>query len=129
MSKFLDKLVVIDNLNGTWTLHDQFAYQSDLGGLIVVPCGFKTDFASAPAPLWWMQDGTKCDGPGVVHDFLYYNGSPSRSKCDAILREALICAGNNRFRAWVMWAAVRSFGWLPWANHAKKRKKREKHEG
>ena len=129
MSKFLNSLVVIDNQDETWTLHDQLEYQSDLGGLIVVPCGFKTDFASAPACIWWMGPGTAVDAPAVVHDRLYYDGAFDRKKCDDIFREALLVMGNSRFKAWQMWAAVRMFAWKPWANHAKKRKKREKHEG
>lgn len=90
-------------------------YRSDLLGLITVPLGFVTDFASVPrAPLiFWLCGDTSMEA-SVIHDYLYTIKTFTRASADAVLREASIASGVPRWRAWLMWAGVRCFGATHW---------------
>jgi hypothetical protein len=74
----LSPLVVEDvEYNGElWQIHKEFKVQSKvLNGILTVPIGFVTDFASIPEIV---QPIISKNGPwdvgAVVHDFLYKNG-------------------------------------------------------
>lgn len=85
----------------------------DVGGYYAIPEGFECDLASVPkwlaalAPPW--QQSARS---GVLHDAAYRTRGfgVSRKRADALLREALILDGVDRFRAWAMYRAVRVFG-------------------
>lgn len=54
-----------------WRLLDPLKFRSDLIGLIEVPAGFETDFASVPrAPLAFWLTGDTAHASAVVHDYL-----------------------------------------------------------
>lgn len=80
------------------------------GGLVTVPTGYETDFASVPRVFWIIAPPL---GPyakaAVVHDFLCDSpGGFSRRRVDAIFLEAMLVLGVFKPLAWSMWFAVRA---------------------
>ena len=129
MSKFLSGLLVEDNDNGIrMTLRGAMVYHSDLlGDDVKVPCGFTTDFASIPRPLWAVipQHG-KYDRAAVVHDYLYQNGgylknnvlvTVSRKTADDVFNEAMAVLGVRFTQRWVIYAGVRIGGHVAWDHY------------
>lgn len=103
-------------------LLNQVAYQSDLlRGIVLVPAGYITDFASVPKlPMTWLLAGGTAYEAAVVHDWLYtthaFEGKPiERSKADAVFREAIKASEDTKAPAWLMWLAVRAGGGGAWA--------------
>lgn len=79
-------------------------YFDDSVGAIVVPKGFKTDFASIPIGKHTL--------PSVLHDYLYdcgYKYGISRKQADKIFYDAMIKSHVNRITANVMRFCVRVF--------------------
>ena len=114
MSKFLTPLICekVEGTKDQWQLHEPLIYQSDLGGTITVPSGYKTDFASTPQFAWalsFTKNGL-WDDIAVVHDFLYGNKIFSRKKCDNVFLEGLKDLGVPAIQAYPMYWAVRIFG-------------------
>ena len=100
---------------GTWSLTAPLVYRSDLIGLITVPAGFVTDFASVPRiPVAFLLAGDCGQETAVIHDFLYTTHQVDRAKADAVLREALVAGSEPRWRAWLMWLGVRIGGAKPY---------------
>jgi len=120
MSKFLTTLKTeqIDKFN-----HDLLAdlvYEDDILGLITVPTGFVTDFASIRAlhnvflfVLYALVAGYG-NYSATVHDYLYAKSTHTRSECDDVLYRALRVEGIAKWRAWMFWAGVRLGGRGPW---------------
>ena len=119
MSKFLTELDVKEIDEGTWELQAPLVYQSDfLNRTIMVPAGFKTDFASVPrVPLVYLAYGDRAHREAVVHDFLYDYGKYPRSWCDHVFYEAMGSRGKPLFVRAGMWAGVRLGGWVAWNEH------------
>lgn len=107
-----------DNSNdgrGTWQLIAPLAFLSALWGLLTVPAGFVTDFASVPRlPLVFFLLGGIAHRAAVLHDWLYTNHLFSRAQSDAVLRAAAIASGVPAWKAWALWAGVRIGGWHAW---------------
>ncbi len=81
---------------------------------IVVPNGFDTDFASTP---WFLHrffpPAGKYAPVAVLHDYLYRKAANCpRVLADAVFRVGMKQLGVGRIKRWIMWAAVRLFGWL-----------------
>ncbi|MDR1995121.1 DUF1353 domain-containing protein [Azonexus sp.] len=125
MSAFRSKLNVelIDDDNSLWRLTWPLVYYSDIAGLIVVPVGFETDFASVPRlPVVWLAAGDTARQAATVHDYLYsLNGVAladgqvqptrvSRQVADAVFEEAMAVSGVSWWRRQAMWMAVRLAG-------------------
>lgn len=112
MSRFLTTLHT-ERINATTSrLLHPLIYESDLIGLVEVPTGFKTDFASVPRlPLTFWLAGDTAHEAAVVHDWLYTMQPVSRSKADAVFLEAMNVLGVSWWRRRAMWAAVRLGGW------------------
>ena len=89
------------------------------GGSITVPAGFVTDFSSIPPGAGWVMAWSKVDVAGVVHDWLYAEGSMDRSKADRIWREVALCGGHsaNGLQAWLGRGAPFLVGWRAWNRH------------
>jgi len=99
-----------------------------VGIKINIPCGFIFDGASVPRLLWCFFPPDGLYRPGVVvHDWLYINKGFlrindflfrhlvfSREDSDNIFRGVMLNAGVKEWKAQVMWAGVRLFGWIPW---------------
>jgi hypothetical protein len=114
MSKFLTKLIVekVDDSDDEWLIVGDFKYQSDIGGTITVPSGYKTDFASIPQPFWIIlpKDG-KYDGAAVIHDYIYGTHKFDRKTCDQILLEAMKVLGVSWWKRSLIYSGVRLGGW------------------
>lgn len=95
----------------TWRLLAPFSYLDPDHGLIEVPAGFETDFASVPRwPLTFALLGQYGHAAAVLHDRLYSTGQLSRADADRVFLNALRSSGIARWRAWLMWAGVRIGG-------------------
>lgn len=118
MSRFLTSLDVRllndskNNGSGVWMLVSPLLYESDATGAIIkVPVAFETDFASVPrVPLVFDLMGDTAHSAAVLHDYLYTTGEAPREVADAVLKEAAIVSGVPKWKAWLMYAAVRTFG-------------------
>lgn len=111
----------------TYLPHQGWLLTSDLPVLIAegrftIPKGFKSDLASIPR-LLRVLPGFDCYECGVrapvIHDWGYQKGGQvsdtillSRKRVDDLLRIFARCDGVGRIRAFIVWAAVRAFGWL-----------------
>lgn len=114
-----------------------------------VPAHFLTDGASIPWPLWSLIGSpmrARFVAAAVAHDYLYSVGHDRRA-ADALFRELLLentptpptgdrsglWANTLRLRpvhrvrvawyvtrCWLMWLAVRGFGWWPWRKHKRR---------
>ncbi len=95
----------------TWKVISDFLYMDHDKGLIVVPQGFVTDFASVPRiPVVFELVGEYGHAAATVHDYLYSTGKFSRSECDDIFFRCLRDSGISKWRAYLMWSGVRVFG-------------------
>lgn len=103
-------------------LREPFVFSSSVG-VITVPAGFISDFASVPrAARWYVDD----DDPAIlfgsiVHDWIYSQRGAvglervlTREQADQVLREAMeACGARARQRLVVFWA-VRLGGGSHW---------------
>lgn len=101
---------------GTWRLLAALAYRSDLlDEVVVVPRGFRTDFASVPRlPVAYLLTANCGHEAAVLHDWAYTTHFVTRAKADALFAEALKVGGEPAWRRGLMWAGVRIGGWGPW---------------
>lgn len=98
-----------------WQLCDDLRYRSmELGGdVLVVPTGYRTDFASVP---WAFRRLFPQDGPwthaAVVHDFLCDRRLPDidSKRAAKIFREAMAVLGVPAWKRDSMYRAVLWFG-------------------
>lgn len=101
-----------DGGRSLWQLVDDFGFWSTrTNSIYTVPAGFVTDFASVPrVPLvyWLMND--RGQRAAVIHDFLCRTGVVPRPVADRIFRDALVVEGVSKWRAALMYAAVRVGG-------------------
>lgn len=98
-----------------FTLHEDYKVKA-MGYCITVMKGFQTDFASVPRiPLIYASFGNlaKSHGPAVVHDALLRYTLTNQETADKIFYELLKRNGLGKFKAWLMYRAVRAFGGLP----------------
>lgn len=82
---------------------------------VVIPAGFKTDFASLP-PLarfvvWLMGLQHIVTIAAIVHDYFYATHAVARAVADGIFRQMLGEFGAPRWFAKAVEIAVRVFGW------------------
>lgn len=129
-----------------WEIVEDFIYQSDKYGVIIIPKGSVTDFASVPrVPVLFLLTGSLAHRGAAIHDFLYKTHTIhrpggatediTRKQADEILLECALIdldkpvkdnAGawkrvkgtvhnaNRVSRAYMIYAGVRTFGWLYW---------------
>lgn len=121
MSQFLDPLNVTEISDSVFAICDHpFRYQSDLAGLITVPCGFYTDFASVPRlGMIYAMLGDRAHEPAVVHDWLYYAAITTRERADNVLMEGMNVLGLPWWQRYPIWWGVRVGGWHAWNQHRK----------
>lgn len=114
MSRFASKLIVDLPIKekGKRRLLCPLVYISSIAGEIVVPEGFKTDFASVPRiPVAYLLTGDTANAAAVVHDYLYSTKKLPRRIADAVFLEAMAVSGVPWWRRRMMHLAVRAFGW------------------
>lgn len=134
MSRFLNELVIralspaMVRERGSdrqlYQLESPFSLELDwAGGVLMVPPGYVTDFASIPrGALWYIDDDDPAIlGPSVVHDWIYSNRGVigdgrifSRQQADQVIRDGMLLCGARRDQAAVVYAAVRTFGGSHW---------------
>lgn len=127
MSSFTDDLVVraIQKKKRPFVVERPFGYEvgdKGSGDLIRVPRGFETDFASVPGVFRCIVSPIGRHGKAaVLHDRLYATGERrSRRESDLIFLEAMQVLGVSPWRRYVMYGAVRLFGWWAWYKHRRK---------
>lgn len=117
----------------TWRVTAPFDYR--LGALdslesVRVPLGFITDFASIPRGLWNLMPPIGLYGKAaVIHDWLYQHQlvtiDPAncrlvnRGEADEILNEAMGVLCVHRVTRWLIFAGVRTGGWVSWNRYRK----------
>ena len=90
---------------------------------VIVPTGFKTDFASIPKGVRSLipQLG-KWTAPAVIHDFLYWCG-PSigydQAMADSAFLNLMEQVDVRSWRKWAIYGALRAFGSFAWNKHRK----------
>lgn len=98
-----------------WVLEWPLVYYSPVIGMIEVPVGFETDFASVPRlPIAYTLYGDRAHREGVVHDYLFRadaTPSASYSTANKVFLEAMECRGKAWFIRWPMYLAVCAFSW------------------
>jgi hypothetical protein len=86
-------------------------------GVVTVPAGFVTDFASIPRLFWTLIPKL---GPynmaAVIHDYLYRTQPDgwTRRMADEVFYDLMREDGVRASRAWTMHRAVRLGGWVNW---------------
>lgn len=113
---------IIDVFAGrTFELMGNLSIEIDFGGdggkiSIVIPKGWRTDFASTPRLLWWLIPPMgKYSRAVVFHDWAYSRHSNvSRFLADALFRELCMQLGVPFYERILMFYAVRAFGWRHW---------------
>lgn len=94
-----------------WTLLSPFQYIDPDLGLITVPEGYTTNFASVPRiPIIFDLVGAYGHAAAVLHDYLYEHTTFSRKEADLVFKNALRSSGHARWRTWLMYYGVRLFG-------------------
>jgi hypothetical protein len=118
---FRSKLRVEDNDGFPFVLLEPLVYDSALlQRTIVVPAGFKTDYASIPRILWVaLPPVGRYDKDAVVHDFLYQHNGVTRKQADDVLREAMEVSRVRRSQRDTIYAGVRVGGWWTWRKYRK----------
>jgi len=103
----------------TWYLDRPLVYARKYG-VIRVPSGFETDFASVPALFTNLFPRWDVYGPAsVIHDWLYWNQQTDRKTADDIFLEAMACLGVPPWKRRTLHSAVRWFGIAAWDDNAR----------
>lgn len=111
MSKFLTELDArLKDDDRVWILGASLIYKSDILGLIEVPEGFETDFASVPrVPIAYTLFGDRAHRESVIHDFLYRTDClpvATFSQANNVFLEAMECRGKGWFVRKMMYWGV-----------------------
>lgn len=98
-----------------WKLLCELAYNSQIHGLIIVPVGYVTDFASVPRlPFAYWLTGDTAHASAVVHDYLcsveYPRCEISWARAADVFREAMKHEEVPAWRRTMMYWAVRMAG-------------------
>jgi hypothetical protein len=122
MGKFKTKLRV-ESDGKYWKLLEPLIFESAKYGVIRVPTGFRTDFASVPRiPLVYSLFGNTSHNAAVVHDWLYSGRAKiSRKGADEVFIEAMKCKKQSKWRREPMFWAVRLFAGLAFKGKADKK--------
>jgi hypothetical protein len=120
MGRFISDLKwsAVSDKDGNWdkkTIHidRDFMYITNDGIDVIVNKGFICDGLSIPYGFRWaVKPHGKGLRAGVIHDKIYDNKTKNRKLADKILLECLKDCGVSAPVRGIMWACVRSFGWL-----------------
>lgn len=104
---FLNNLDVRIISQGRYRLNAPFDYQVPNEGMVTVPAGFVTDFASIPRGFRWLITGHgDTRKPAVIHDYLC-SGRIPRKEADRIFLLAMKDNGVSKWKRTLCWSAVR----------------------
>ena len=130
MAKFLTELEgsLRSDSDKIWVVHSPLIYRSDILivdenlGMITVPVGFETDFASVPrVPFVYEFFGDRAHREAVIHDYLYRIDSVPQatySQANNVFFEAMKLRGKGFVVRYGMYWGVVLGGWT--AYHKKK---------
>lgn len=100
---------------------DPFTFIRPSGEKIVLDEPFVTDGASVPRVFWSLPGLSPWDfmPAALVHDWLWTLRYRGVLRCgffasNRILREACLCLGYSRWKAWLIHRTVDLFGWYSW---------------
>lgn len=91
---------------------------------IVVPVGFVTDFASIPGPLQGAFGPSVHDLPALVHDYLYWRQSCTRTQADEVFYVALDVVGVSTLRRTMIRLGLAIGGPTAYRENARERRER-----
>lgn len=99
-----------------WRVETAVIFCDEDGALYLVERGFCFDLASVPWWLRWAVDEDVGVGASALHDKAYGGGFPgmTRREADSLFHRALQAWGVPKAKAWLMYKAVRRFGWVAW---------------
>ena len=96
-----------------WLVNEEYRYQTSKG-LVVVPKGFRTDYASVPKIFRNIINTYGKHGrAAVVHDWLYSSRCEvniSRAEADKIFLEIMVEWNVKKYKRILMYILVRMFG-------------------
>ncbi len=102
--------------SGLYCLAEHYDVEAH-GFVFTIAKGYQFDGASIP-PVFWIAFYSPYDPKvikaALVHDFLYDTHEVSRKEADQVFKSFLEEKGVPRPRAFLMWLAVRMFGWIGW---------------
>lgn len=101
-------LIVRPTIDDMWMLEQPLSYSSDLlNGIVTVPAGFETDFASVPRfmPILFAIFSDAARESSVVHDYLIEIGTLDRVTIDNVFMESMQVSGVG-WKRYPMYAAV-----------------------
>lgn len=124
----------IDERRNLWRLDSELRYfDAELEEMLVAPEGFVTNFATLyisvcgrpvriPFAYWLAAD--LGDAAATIHDMLYtmQPAGFTRADADGVFFRALLDCNVPAWRAFLMWIAVRAFGWTIWSRVKRLRK-------
>ena len=112
--------------DGNMVVAEKLEYEiHETGSKIIVPPGFVTDFASTPQIFWtFLPPFGDYQLAAVVHDYLYWDQTCTRKQADDVLRLAMGESLVHKFKAWIMYHAVRIAGEGAYLENAKEKKNR-----
>ena len=86
------------------------------GYRIIVPAGFKTDFASVPRIFWSVISpiGKGYTSAAIVHDYLYSTHQVTKKEADNIFLWLMQRDGVSYLKRYAMYWSVRLFGGKAW---------------
>ena len=130
MSQFTKSLVVSPLADGrTWVLLEDFSYdvgREGSGDTVSVPPKFMTDFASVPRLLWvFFPQWGKYGNAAVIHDWGYWSKERSKEETDRIFLEGMEVLGVGAVKRYLMYYAVRLFGWFAWHSAGRRKARNE----
>ncbi|MDO5674772.1 MAG: DUF1353 domain-containing protein [bacterium] len=118
-----------------WELQEDYLYTRPDGSQLMIPAGFRTDFASSPRAFWpvGMDPVGILLVPSLFHDFGYrhdfyldqharriHQGAGKRFH-DRLMREICIEVNGMVVPSTVAWLALDVFGWYSWWQSCKGR--------
>ena len=107
----MTQIIVVEYLHGRhWQLHKDLTCNTSMG-IIVIPAGTTTDFASIPRTFWSIfPPFGRYIRAAILHDYCYQNGLFSRKIADRLFFEEMMKDGVAQWKSILMWKAVRLFG-------------------
>ena len=105
-----------------YELLEALEFDSDIPGvgLVRVPPGTVTDFASIPRFFWRILPPWDTHRrAAIVHDFLYSTQTHPKATADKVFLEAMRELKVPEWKAQTMYRAVQWFGFKAWNDHTK----------
>ena len=112
----------VESIRGTdrRLLLEDLVYETWDRGVVTVPTGFTTDFASVPRLFRGIfPKAGKYRDAAVVHDYLYRHSDNTRKHADCVFSQAMKDLGVSWWRRATIYRAVRIGGSKAWNNYRK----------